>query len=82
MLSLTTHLIFPLEFGPHCSEFCFGARSWHDVIHDVDVNIVEDDDVTIGGCTGTVVNDVAENDAVFGGCNFHVGFDAIKNYVA
>ena len=61
-----THLIFPLKFGPHCPEFCLSARSWHNVIHDVDVNVVENDDVTIGGRAGAVVNDVAEDDAVLG----------------
>ena len=33
------HFVLPLEFRPHLTEFRVSARSRHDVIHDVDVDI-------------------------------------------
>ena len=32
-------LVFPLELSPHLTEFGVGARSRHDVVHNIDVDI-------------------------------------------
>lgn len=44
--------IFPLELDPHGAKLGVGTRSRNDVVHDVDVDGVEDDHV--GGGSGVV----------------------------
>ena len=58
------HLVLPLELGPHLPELGLGAGRGHDVVHDVDVDVVEDDHVSVGGGRAAVVNNVAEDNAV------------------
>lgn len=41
------HLVFPLKLCPHLSEFRIGAGSGLDVVHDVDVDVTEDDTVSV-----------------------------------
>ena len=36
------HAILPLELGPHAAELRFVAVSRFDVVHDVDVDVVQD----------------------------------------
>ena len=54
------NLVLPLELSPHCAElgFCTGSR--HDVVHDVDVNVVKDDHVSVAYTSSDVVNDVSK----------------------
>ena len=40
------------------------------------MDVVEDDDVSVGDGAAAVVNDVAEDDAILGRSNLHVGLDA------
>ena len=42
------------------------------------MNVVEDDDVSVGDGAAAIVHDVAEDDPVLGGSNLNVGFDAEK----
>ena len=69
------HLVLPLEHDPHLEELLVVARRRHDVVHDVDVNVVEDDTVAVVGGARYVVDDVAEYDAVLGGGHLDVGLD-------
>jgi hypothetical protein len=39
------NFVFPLELDPHCSELSVGAGSGNNVIHDVDVDCVQDNHV-------------------------------------
>ena len=50
------HLVLPLELGPHLAELRVGARRRHDVVHDVDVDVVEHDAVTVGAGAAHVVH--------------------------
>ena len=77
--NLFHYLIFPFKFCPHGPEFNLCTRRRHNVIHDVDVNIIENHNVTIGHCTRDIVYDVAENDPIFSRRDFNVCFDA-KNF--
>ena len=67
------HLVLPLELGPHLPELGLGARGGHDVVHDVDVDVVEDYHVSVGGGRAAVVHDVAKDDAVLRRCNLRSG---------
>ena len=40
-------LVLPLELRPHLTEFCVRARGRHDVVHDVNVDVIEHDTVTV-----------------------------------
>ena len=58
------HLVLPLELRPHGSELGLGAGGGHDVVHDVDVNVIEDDDVPVAGGARHVIDNVPEYDSV------------------
>ncbi|KAF1773166.1 hypothetical protein GQ600_2108 [Phytophthora cactorum] len=40
-LRVHSHLVLPLELGPHRTEGCVCARGWLDVVHDVQMNVVQ-----------------------------------------
>jgi hypothetical protein len=46
-LGVDIDLVFPFEFGPHCSELCFSAVSGFDIVHDVYMYVVKDNDVGV-----------------------------------
>lgn len=52
----STHLVLPLELGPHLPELCVCAAGRLDVIHDVDVDIAEHHTVPVTGSAGYVVH--------------------------
>ena len=58
------NLVLPLEFSPHASKHRVAARRGDDVIHDINVHVVQHDDITIGA--SGLVHDVAEDDSRFG----------------
>ena len=58
------HLVLPLELRPHGAELGLGAGGGHDVVHDVDVNVIEDDDVPVAGGARHVIDNVPEYDSV------------------
>jgi len=58
------YLIFPFKLCPHRSELIIGARGRHNIVHNVNMNIVEDHAVSISASTAHVINNVAEDDAV------------------
>ena len=58
------HLVLPLELRPHRSELGLCAGSGNDVVHDVDVNVIEDHHVPVAGRTGHVINNVPENNSI------------------
>ena len=49
-------LILPLKLGPHTSELVFRACGGLDVIHYVDMNVVQDDNLLFGGSRSIVHN--------------------------
>ena len=77
-VDLKSYLIFPLKLCPHGPELRLCARRRHDVVHDVDVNVVKDDNVPVASGAAAVVHDVTEDDPVLGWGHLHVGFDAEK----
>ena len=58
------HLVLPLELRPHRSELGLCAGSGNDVVHDVDVNVIEDHHVPVAGRSGHVINNVSENNSI------------------
>lgn len=44
---ILVYLVFPLKLGPHLSEFCVGAGGWLDVVHDVNMDVTEDNTVSV-----------------------------------
>lgn len=50
------YLIFPLKLCPHLSEFCVGTGGWLDVVHDVDVDVAEDNTVSVASGARDVVD--------------------------
>ena len=73
-------LVFPLETGPHFTEFLeksqtlnflmifylVSAHGGLDVVHDVDFDVVEDDTAAVSvGVARHVVHNVAKDDSVF-----------------
>ena len=50
------HLVLPLKLSPHLAELGISARGRHDVVHDVDVDIVQHHTVTVAGRTTHVIH--------------------------
>jgi len=50
------YLILPLKLRPHLPELCIGAHCWLDVVHDVNVDIVQHDTVAVRSQTNNVVH--------------------------
>ena len=48
--------IFPFKVRPHLSELCVGAVGRHDVVHDVNVDVIQHHAVTIRRCASHVVH--------------------------
>ena len=46
-LGVNVDLVLPLKLGPHGPELCFGALRRLDVVHDINVDIVENDHVGV-----------------------------------
>ena len=40
-------LVFPLKLSPHGSELCLCALCWFDVVHDIDMYVVEYDHIRV-----------------------------------
>ena len=57
-------LVLPLELRPHGTELGLGAGGGHDVVHDVDVDVVEDHHVPVTGGASNVVDNVPENNSI------------------
>ena len=72
------HLILPLEFCPHAAELCLRAAGGHNVIHDINVDVVENDNIPVAAGPQDVVDNVSEDDAILRGGNLHVGLDVRK----
>jgi len=49
-------LVLPLKLGPHRPELRVRAARRHDVVHDVDVDVVQHDAVPVAGRTRRVVH--------------------------
>ena len=41
MHSAATHLVFPLKLRPHAPELHVRTAGWADVVHDVDMDVVQ-----------------------------------------
>ena len=50
------HLVLPLKLCPHLAELCVRAGGGHDVVHDVNVDVVQHHAVTITGCPRHVIH--------------------------
>mmetsp|Transcript_21988 Transcript_21988/g.51126 ORF Transcript_21988/g.51126 Transcript_21988/m.51126 type:complete len:255 (+) Transcript_21988:250-1014(+) len=73
-LRVHSHLVLPLELGPHGAEEEVGARRGRDVVHDVDVDIVQHDARAVSvERARRVVDDRAEDDAGLRGGHLDVG---------
>mmetsp|Transcript_7477 Transcript_7477/g.22651 ORF Transcript_7477/g.22651 Transcript_7477/m.22651 type:complete len:205 (+) Transcript_7477:479-1093(+) len=68
------HLVLPLKLRPHVAELDIGARRRADVVHDVNVDVVEHDDVAIS-VASTLKNEVAKDDSCLRGRHLDVGTD-------
>ena len=58
------HLVLPLELRPHGAELGLCAGGGDDVVHDVDVNVIEDHHVPVAGGASNVVHNVPENNSI------------------
>ena len=65
------HLVLPLKLCPHLSELRVVAGGGHDVVHDVDVNVIQDHAVSVAARTTHVVH--CQKRQVF--CSFIVYVD-------
>lgn len=76
-LGVDVDLVLPFEFGPHGSELRLRALRRLDVVHDVDVNIVENNDIGVDSLLA-LVQYVAENDTRVGRRNLDGCLDVDK----
>ena len=44
----SAHLVLPLKLCPHAPELDIGAAGWADVVHDVDVDVIQHHHTAIG----------------------------------
>ncbi len=65
------HLVFPLEFCPHGTELNICADGWRDVVHDVDVDVIQDHHIP-PGAQSVFIHDVAENCASLSAGHFDI----------
>ena len=65
-LHRSDHLVLPLELGPHRAEGEVRARRRLNVVHDVDVDVVEHDVVAVGRAARALVHNRAEDDPGLG----------------
>ena len=72
------YLVLPLKLCPHAPKLGLGAGGRHDVVHNVDVNIIEDDYIAVAGRPLHVVYDVAKDDSVLRRGNLDVCLDIGK----
>lgn len=66
--------VLPLKFSPHAAELGLSAVRRVDIVHDIDMNVVQDDAVAISS-TLCVVYNVAKDNASLGGRDFDRCFD-------
>ena len=55
-IGVYSHLVFPFKLHPHLAELLISAAGRHNVIHDVNVNVIEDHTVAITGGTAYIIN--------------------------
>jgi len=55
-VGVDSDLVLPLKLGPHLPELGVRARRRHDVVHYVDVDVVQNDAVSVAGCTRCVIH--------------------------
>lgn len=56
MWKYKAHLVLPLKLCPHLSEFCIRAGGGLDVVHDVNVDVTENDTVSVAGSSGHIID--------------------------
>ena len=49
-------LVLPFKLRPHLTELSVRTTRRHDVVHDVNVDVIENDTVTVAGGTRDVIN--------------------------
>lgn len=62
--SVDIDLIFPLKLQPHASKLGLSAVGGVDIVHDVNVDIVENDAVHVKG-RRAIIYDITKNDTRF-----------------
>ena len=55
------HLVLPLKLCPHGSELCLCAGGRHDVVHDVNVDVIQHNHVAVAGSAAHIVNNVPKD---------------------
>jgi len=50
------YLILPLKLRPHLPELCIGTHCWLDIVHDVNVDVVQHDTVAVRSQANNVVH--------------------------
>ena len=59
------YLILPLKLGPHGPELGVRAAGWHDVIHDVDVDVIQNDTHAVADSSANVIHYNKQSDHQF-----------------
>lgn len=77
-VGVDVNLVLPLELGPHAPELSLVAVSGLDVVHDVDVNVVEHDRRADLADSLPVVNDVSKDDSRFRRRDLDGCFDGVE----
>jgi hypothetical protein len=78
-LGVDVDFVLPFELGPHGPELGLSAVCGLDVVHNVDVDVVEDHDLRVRAVRA-VVDDVAEDDAGVGRGDFDGGFGEYRAF--
>ena len=72
------HLVLPLELRPHGAELGLGAGGGDYVVHDVDVDVVKNNYISVACRSRHVVNNVTKYNSIFCRGHFNVSFDVGK----
>merc|ERR1712088_599688 len=72
------HLVLPLKLCPHGPELGFGARGRHDIVHDVNMDVVQHNHISVTGATAHVVDNVPEDYSILGRGDLDISLDVCK----
>lgn len=68
-IGIDGHFVLPFEVSPHLPEFRVSAASRHDIVHDINVNVVKYHNVTIRCRASDIIDYVSKDNTILRRCH-------------